>query len=55
MGAPERTYVSRLEVDYPERLDRVTTFFRIVMVIPIAIVLAGDCVDDVDHGHPKLR
>lgn len=35
-----RTYPARLEIDYPERLDRVTTFFRIVLVIPIAIVLS---------------
>jgi Domain of unknown function (DUF4389) len=31
-------YAARLEVDYPERLDRVSTFFRILFVIPIAIV-----------------
>ena len=34
------TYAARLDVDYPERLDRVTTFFRIFTVIPIAIVLS---------------
>jgi hypothetical protein len=33
-------YAARLEVDYPEQpLNRATTFFRLVMVIPIAIVL----------------
>jgi hypothetical protein len=32
-------YAARLEVDYPEQLNRVTTFFRLVLVIPIAIVL----------------
>jgi len=32
------SYAARLEVDYPERLDRVTTFFRLIWVIPIAII-----------------
>jgi hypothetical protein len=32
-------YAARLTIDYPERLDRVTTFFRLIWVIPIAIVL----------------
>ncbi len=32
-------YAARLEVDYPESLDRFTTFFRIVWVIPILIIL----------------
>ena len=35
--APE--YAARLTVDYPELHDRVTTFFRVFMVIPIAIVI----------------
>jgi hypothetical protein len=34
-------YAARLEIDYPEKLDRLTTFFRIVWIIPIAIILAG--------------
>jgi hypothetical protein len=33
-------YAARLEIDYPEKLDRLTTFFRIVWIIPIAIILA---------------
>ena len=33
------SYPARLEVDYPEKLDRFTTFFRVVWVIPIMIVL----------------
>jgi hypothetical protein len=37
--SPEPPYPARLEIDYPERLNRVTTAFRIVLVIPIAIVL----------------
>jgi len=32
-------YAARLEVDYPEKLDRLTTFFRIILIIPIAIIL----------------
>ena len=34
-GAP---YPARLEIAYPDRLNRVTTAFRLVLVIPIAIV-----------------
>jgi hypothetical protein len=36
---PEGPYADRLTNDYPERIDRVTTFFRLIWVIPIAIVL----------------
>ena len=32
-------YAARLQVDYPEHLDRVTSFFRGLWIIPIAIVL----------------
>ena len=32
-------YAARLEVDSPEQLDRLTTFFRQIWIIPIAIVL----------------
>ena len=32
-------YAARLEVDYPEKLDRLTTFFRIIWIIPIALLL----------------
>ena len=31
-------YAARLEIDYPEKLDRLTTFFRLLWVIPIGIV-----------------
>jgi hypothetical protein len=37
-GGPE-PYPARLTVDYPEQLNRVTTAFRIILVIPIAILL----------------
>ncbi|MBC8506637.1 MAG: DUF4389 domain-containing protein [Anaerolineales bacterium] len=32
-------YPARLEIDYPEKLDRLSTFFRIIWIIPIAIIL----------------
>lgn len=32
-------YPARLEIDYPEQLDRLTTAFRILWIIPIAIIL----------------
>jgi hypothetical protein len=32
-------YAARLEIDYPEKLDRLTSFFRIIWIIPIAIIL----------------
>ena len=38
---PPPDYPARLEIDYPDRpLSRVSTFFRVFAVIPIAIVLA---------------
>jgi len=33
-------YAARLSIDYPERLDRLSTFFRLIWIIPIAIVLS---------------
>ena len=33
-------YAARLTVDYPERLDRFTTFFRLVWIVPIAFILS---------------
>jgi hypothetical protein len=32
-------YPARLEIDYPEKLDRMTTFFRLIWIIPIGIIL----------------
>ena len=34
------SYPARLAVDYPEKLDRVTTFFRLIWAIPIIIILS---------------
>ncbi len=35
-----RSYPARLDIDYPETLDRVTSFFRLIWAIPIVIVLS---------------
>jgi hypothetical protein len=32
-------YAARLDIDYPQQLDRLTTFFRLIWIIPIAIIL----------------
>ncbi len=34
-------YPARLEVDYPDQHNRVTTFFRLLMAIPIVIVIGA--------------
>ncbi len=33
-------YPARLEIDYPEQLDRMTTFFRLFWALPIVVVLS---------------
>jgi len=33
-------YAARLEIDYPEKLDRLTTFLRLLWIIPIAVIFA---------------
>jgi hypothetical protein len=38
MTTPQQTYAARLEIDYPEKLDRFTTFVRLIWIIPIMIV-----------------
>ena len=40
MTAPTGLYAARLDIDYPEKLNRVSTAFRIIWIIPIAIVLS---------------
>ncbi len=40
MMADGTPYAARLTIDYPERLNRLTTAFRILLIIPIVIVLA---------------
>ncbi len=39
MVTSSETYAARLEIDYPEKLDRFTTFFRLIWIIPILIIL----------------
>jgi hypothetical protein len=46
MGVPSdsyatHSYAARLEIDYPDQLDRVRTAFRLIWIIPISIVLAA--------------
>ena len=33
-------YAARLNIDYPEKLDRVTTFFRLIWAIPILVIVS---------------
>lgn len=40
MVTPEHSYPARLDIDYPKKLDRVTSFFRLIWIIPIVIVLS---------------
>lgn len=40
MVTSSEPYPARLDVDRPETLDRFTTFFRVIWVIPIFIILA---------------
>ena len=40
MTTPRGRYAARLDVDYPEKLDRLTTLFRLIWTIPIAIILS---------------
>jgi len=39
MAGEGETYAARLQIDYPDRLDRLTTFFRVIWIIPVAIIL----------------
>lgn len=40
MVTPPDSYAARLDIDYPEKLDRFTTFFRLIWIIPIAVILS---------------
>jgi hypothetical protein len=37
--AEQRNYAARLEIDYPGHLNRLTTFFRPIWIVPIAVIL----------------
>lgn len=39
MDTEPTPYAARLEIDYPEQLDRLTTLLRILWIIPIAIII----------------
>ena len=39
-SASSVSYPARLEIDYQEKHNRVTTLFRVILIIPIAIVFA---------------
>jgi uncharacterized protein DUF4389 len=40
MAGTAETYAARVQVDYPDTLDRVTTFLRVFWIVPIAIILS---------------
>jgi hypothetical protein len=40
MTTQPESYAARLTIDYPEKLDRMTTLLRIIWIIPIAIILS---------------
>ena len=40
MDTEQTPYAARLEVDYPEESNRLTTFFRLLLAIPIVIILS---------------
>lgn len=40
MNSLEQNYPAKLTIDFPEKIDRFTTFFRIIMAIPILIILS---------------
>ncbi len=35
----QKSYPAGLDIDYPKKLDRVSTFFRIVWVLPIMVII----------------
>ena len=39
MAAEPAPYPARLEIDYPEKLDRLTTAFRLIWIIPIVVIV----------------
>lgn len=41
MVTPSQSYAARLEIDYPDELDRFTTFFRLIWAIPAIIILSA--------------
>ena len=40
MDTQPETYPARIDIDYPEKLDRLTTFFRLILIVPVVIILS---------------
>ena len=40
MVTQQPPYAARLDIDYSDKLDRFTTFFRLIWIIPIGIILS---------------
>ena len=40
MPTPAEPYAARLDVDYPDKLDRLTTLLRLIWIIPIGIIFS---------------
>ncbi len=40
MATPSQQYAARLDIDYPDQLDRLTTLLRLIWIIPIGIVFS---------------
>ena len=40
MITPSQPYAARLDIDYPDKLDRFTTLVRVIWIIPIAVILS---------------
>ncbi len=40
MATESEAYAARLQIDYPEQLDRFTTVFRLIWMIPVGIIVA---------------
>ena len=39
MDTQSETHAARLNIDSPAKLNRITTFFGVILIIPIAIIL----------------
>jgi len=40
VAIPGEQYVARIDIDYPDQLDRLTTLFRLIWIIPIGIIFS---------------
>ena len=49
MADANNTFPASLKIDYPEKADRLTSFFRLLTIIPILIVLVFLFGSDPDH------